>query len=147
MRVIQKTASRASAKRDEESLRTMFGPQAVDQAVRQAISMCWMALPKDRRSVDAVTAEIRRIVERALANLKEDEAAFGISRRACGRQRQTPPGAPWTIGHPHRPAGRLGARAVRSPLAGHRDGRPLARMKSWDLRCVLSRGSRRELDV
>ncbi len=27
---------------------------------------------------DAVAAEIRRIVERALANLKEDAAAFGI---------------------------------------------------------------------
>ncbi|HEY3245069.1 MAG TPA: hypothetical protein VGM03_17135 [Phycisphaerae bacterium] len=56
----------------------MFGPQAVDQAVRQAISMCWMALPDDRKNVDAVAGEIRRIVERALVNLKEDAAAFGI---------------------------------------------------------------------
>jgi hypothetical protein len=36
-------------------------------------------LPKERRTVEAVKAEIRRIVDRALANLKEDNKAFDIS--------------------------------------------------------------------
>jgi hypothetical protein len=36
-----------------------------------------MALPKERRNVEEVEQEIRRIVERALANLREDAASFG----------------------------------------------------------------------
>jgi hypothetical protein len=59
-------------------MRAMFGPQQVEQQILQAISMCWMMLPEKKRTVQAVTAEIRRIVERSLANLKDDAAAFGI---------------------------------------------------------------------
>ena len=61
-----------------KKMRNMFGPQQVDQEIRQAICVCWMMLPDDKKNPDAVAAEIRRIVERALANLKEDAAAFGI---------------------------------------------------------------------
>ena len=60
-------------------MRGIFGPQQVDQQIRQAISMCWMMLPKDKKNPDAVAAEIRRIVERALTNLREDTQAFGIA--------------------------------------------------------------------
>lgn len=60
-----------------EQMSEMFGPGHVDQVVRQAISSCWMALPKERRNVDEVEKEIRRLVDRALANLREDQAAFG----------------------------------------------------------------------
>jgi len=63
----------------------MMGPHAVDQQIRQAISMCWMALPAGRKSVEMVEAEIRRIVERALKDLKEDASVFGI--------KQSPPSA------------------------------------------------------
>lgn len=59
-----------------EQISQMFGPGHVDQAIRGAIQACWMALPKERRNVDEVEKEIRRIVERALANLREDGAAF-----------------------------------------------------------------------
>ncbi len=59
-------------------MRDMFGPHAVDQQIRQAVSFCWQMLPEQRRSTDAVAAEIRRIVERALKDLKEDAQAFGI---------------------------------------------------------------------
>jgi hypothetical protein len=62
-----------------KKMRGLFGPAQVDQAIRQAISICWMMLPKERKNPDAVAAEIRRIVERALANLKEDAQAFGIA--------------------------------------------------------------------
>jgi hypothetical protein len=59
--------------------RDMFPPQAVDQAIRHAISMCWMMLPKDKKNPDAVATEIHRIVDRALTNLREDAQAFGIT--------------------------------------------------------------------
>ena len=61
-----------------DRMRGMFGPQQVDQEIRQAISMCWMMMPDDKKNPEAVAAEIRRIVERALDNLKEDARAFGI---------------------------------------------------------------------
>ena len=64
--------------KDRESMRQMFGPHGVDQAVGQAITTCWMMLPDDKRTIANVEAEIRRIVDRALANLKEDAKAFGI---------------------------------------------------------------------
>ena len=35
-------------------------------------------MPDDKKNADAVAVEIRRIVERALANLKEDARAFGL---------------------------------------------------------------------
>lgn len=60
-----------------EQMSEMFGPGHVDQVVRQAISSCWMALPKERRNVEEVEKEIRRLVDRALANLREDQNAFG----------------------------------------------------------------------
>jgi hypothetical protein len=60
-----------------EQMNDMFGPGHVDGVVRQAIQSCWMALPKDRRNVGEVEKEIRRLVERALANLREDASSFG----------------------------------------------------------------------
>jgi hypothetical protein len=36
-------------------------------------------LPKDKRNADAVAAEIHRIVERALVDLREDAQAFGLA--------------------------------------------------------------------
>ncbi len=62
-----------------KKMREMFGPEQIDLQIRQAISMCWMMMPDDRKTPDGVAIEIRRIVERALANLKEDAMAFGIS--------------------------------------------------------------------
>jgi hypothetical protein len=63
-----------------KEMRDMFGPGHVDQTVRGAIQACWMALPKERRTVEEVEKEIRRLVERALSNLREDVAAFGGPR-------------------------------------------------------------------
>ena len=40
-------------------MRGMFGPQQVDQEIRQAISMCWMMMPDDKKNPEAVAAEIR----------------------------------------------------------------------------------------
>lgn len=62
-----------------KQMREMFGPGHVDQTVRSAIQACWMALPKERRTVEEVEKEIRRLMERALANLREDMASFGCA--------------------------------------------------------------------
>jgi len=65
-----------------ERFRDFFGPHQVDEQVRQAIQMCWMALPGDKKNVDEVETQIRRIVDRALRDLREDSDAFGLGGRA-----------------------------------------------------------------
>jgi hypothetical protein len=65
-----------------EKMRAMMGPHAVDEQIRQAISICWTMLPQDKRNVAALETEIRRVVERALKNLREDAASFGIPPEA-----------------------------------------------------------------
>jgi BMFP domain-containing protein YqiC len=51
-------------------MRSMFGPQQVDQQIRHAIQFCWMALPPEQQNVDEVEKHIRRILERALRDLR-----------------------------------------------------------------------------
>ena len=60
-------------------MRDMIGPQHIDQLVRQAIQFCWMALPPDKQKVDEVEKQIRRIVDRAFRDLREDFESFGLS--------------------------------------------------------------------
>jgi hypothetical protein len=62
-----------------KGMRAMFGPMGADHAVRQAITTCWMMLPDDKKSIDVLETEIRRLVDRALKDLKEDTQAFGIT--------------------------------------------------------------------
>ena len=52
---------------------------AIVGSIRQAVHFCWTALPKDRRTVDEVEKEIRKIVDRALRDLRADLATFGLS--------------------------------------------------------------------
>ncbi|MFL5329352.1 MAG: hypothetical protein ACJ8C4_10600 [Gemmataceae bacterium] len=62
----------------QERLRTFFSPQQVDQQIRQAIQFCWMALPPDQQNVDGVEKQIRRIVDRALRDFREDADSFKL---------------------------------------------------------------------
>jgi hypothetical protein len=64
-----------------KGMRDMFGPQAFDNAIRQAISLCWMMLPDDKKNVAAVESEVRWVVERALKNLKDDASVFAIPEK------------------------------------------------------------------
>jgi hypothetical protein len=64
----------------ENKMRAMFGPGHVDQHVRQAIQMCWMMLPEDNKTVDALEKQFRRIVDRAINDLREDADAFGLPK-------------------------------------------------------------------
>lgn len=77
-----RAGSKVESKKMSKTMRDMLGPGAVDQQIRQAILSCWMMLPEGKKNPDSVAVEISRIVERALANLKEDAAAFGIGRTA-----------------------------------------------------------------
>lgn len=63
-----------------DKMRSMFGPGHVDQGVRQAIQMCWMMLPEDGKTVDELERQFRRIVDRAIKDLRDDSAAFGLSK-------------------------------------------------------------------
>jgi hypothetical protein len=58
----------------------VFGPAQVDQSFREAIQLCWMALPKDHRNHDELEKQVRRIVDRALKDFREDSEAFGRSQ-------------------------------------------------------------------
>ena len=60
-----------------ERMAEMFGPAQIDHTIRQSVPFCWMGLPKERRSVEEVEAQIRRIVERARSDFREDRRAFG----------------------------------------------------------------------
>ncbi len=78
------SAGPVGLKRIAPPIREMMGPFGVDQAIRQAITQCWMMLPEDERSPERVEKEILRIVQRALEDMledmKEDAAAFGFSQ-------------------------------------------------------------------
>ena len=53
-------------------------PTFVDGMLRQAVQFCWMGAPKDVRRVEYVEAEIRRLIDKALWDLSQDAAGFGI---------------------------------------------------------------------
>jgi hypothetical protein len=57
-------------------MREFFGPVQVDFMVRNAMQMCWMGLPKENRNVDELERQIRRIVDRALRDVREDFDQF-----------------------------------------------------------------------
>ena len=61
-------------------MREMFGPGQVDQQIRQAVHLCWMMLPQDRKTVDELEKQIRRILDRAFRDLREDTDAFGLGK-------------------------------------------------------------------
>ena len=72
-----------SSEKDESRLaeiarqrRAHFSPTQVDQAVRSALQMCWMLLPPERQNSEEVETQFRRVVDRALRDMKEDIDAF-----------------------------------------------------------------------
>jgi hypothetical protein len=61
-----------------EAMRSMMGPGQVDQMLRMAVQQCWMALPKERRNADEIERQLRRLLDRAIADLREDMTSFGL---------------------------------------------------------------------
>ena len=73
----------SSADHDPEAgkqMREMFGPGQVDQQFRQAIHLCWMMLPEDQKTIDEVEKQVRRIMERAFKDLREDAGQFRLGK-------------------------------------------------------------------
>jgi hypothetical protein len=52
----------------------------VDEVLRNAIHICWMMLPPDRKTVENLEKEMRRLLDRALQDLREDAEAFGLGK-------------------------------------------------------------------
>jgi hypothetical protein len=64
---------------DDENIRhmsSMMGPGQVDRMFRQAMQFAWMALPKTRRNVDELEKQVRRIMDRAIEDLRNDAKEF-----------------------------------------------------------------------
>jgi hypothetical protein len=76
MAVIKTSGSGEGGEDAAEAMAKLFGPGQIDQSIRQAIRFCWMSLPKDRKNAAEVEKQIRRIVDRALKDFREDEAQF-----------------------------------------------------------------------
>ena len=62
---------------DMDKFREMFGPSQIDTQIRQAIQFCWMGLAAKKRTPDELERQIRRIVDRALKDFREDSKEFG----------------------------------------------------------------------
>jgi hypothetical protein len=60
-----------------ERMDEFFGPEQIDQFIRQAVHFCWMALPKKRRTTKELAKQMHRLLERALKDFREDRQAFG----------------------------------------------------------------------
>ena len=56
---------------------SFINPAQVDHLVRQLIQVCWMVLPKHRKTVAEVDRQVKRLINRALRDLDEDNREFG----------------------------------------------------------------------
>jgi hypothetical protein len=65
-----------------EQMADLFGPSHVDHMIRQGVQFCWMSLPKERRTVEELEQQIRRIMDRTLRDFREDRQAFGKENKA-----------------------------------------------------------------
>jgi hypothetical protein len=67
--------------KDPESLSNFLRnnvPDAPNDHIRKAIGFCWWMLPKDQRTEENVECEIRRLVEEALADLRDHKGSFDM---------------------------------------------------------------------
>lgn len=63
-----------------QNMADMLGPTQIDHMIRQAIQFCWMALPKERKNADELEKQIRRIMDRALKDFRDDRQEFGADK-------------------------------------------------------------------
>ena len=73
----------AEVESEEESVVESEGelfrdPARVDRLIRQAYRLCWHSLPRDRRTVDEVERQMRRVFDRVGCDWREDGSAFGM---------------------------------------------------------------------
>jgi hypothetical protein len=65
-----------------ERMSEVFGPGQIDHLIRQAVQFCWLSLPKERRTVEELEQQVRRIMDRALKDFRDDRQAFGKANNA-----------------------------------------------------------------
>ena len=58
---------------DFSKMTELMGPGMVDRELRQAMHLCWMSLPAERRTIDDLAKEMHRLLARAIENLREHE--------------------------------------------------------------------------
>jgi hypothetical protein len=58
-------------------MRAHMNPNQVDQMLRHAIQFCWNVLPPERQNIEEVEKEVRRMLDRALRDQREDCERFG----------------------------------------------------------------------
>jgi hypothetical protein len=69
----------SKAKPEATAAEKLFiGPHGPDGMMRQLVTMVWLLLPQDKKTVNHLESEVRRIVDRALKDAHEDARAFGI---------------------------------------------------------------------
>lgn len=61
---------------DVRRMHDILGPGQIDASLRQTLQTLWVMMPPDKRNVDAVEKEFRRLVDRALRDLREDSNLF-----------------------------------------------------------------------
>lgn len=62
---------------ERQKLGDFLGPGHVDASVRQSLQLLWAILPAEKKNVDDIESEFRRLVDRALRDFREDAARFG----------------------------------------------------------------------
>jgi hypothetical protein len=72
-----------SADAATDQVAELFGPGQADQMLRQAVQLCWMALPKERRNADELERQMHRLIDRALKDFREDSKAFGSAKQTA----------------------------------------------------------------
>jgi len=77
MKVAYNLTDPKAAEKAAEAFGDLFGPGWIDQEIRQAIHYAWRSIPKKRRSIKELEKQIRRIVDRAVKDFREDQKAFG----------------------------------------------------------------------
>jgi len=65
---------------DEENKKMMacLPPGYAETLFRNCVQTCWMSLPAERRNIDELEREMRRIVDRVFKHMREDDQAAGI---------------------------------------------------------------------
>lgn len=53
-----------------------MGPGAADKAFRDAIQLCWMAMPKEKKSLSELKTLVEKLLDRVFRDLNEDEKYF-----------------------------------------------------------------------
>jgi len=66
----------SSDEEDVSDIVNAMGPGAVDKQLREVMHLCWLSLPKNRRSIDELQKQMRSLVDRAIKDWQEDSARF-----------------------------------------------------------------------